>query len=191
MASTSTKQVNNRLLELRKNIKSKKPDFLRQDAHRVKKLEKNWRRSKGRHSKMRFRLRGYRKSPSIGYSSPFEVRGLNKDGLKEILVNNIKDLDKINDNEAVLLSSSMGLRKRIEVLKKAKEQKLAVSNMKDIDSFINNVESLIKSNKQKRESEKTKKEAKKEEKEKKTEKAENKEEEIKKKVLEQKKSREK
>ena len=191
MESTSTKQINNKLLELRKNIKSKKPDFLRQDAHKVKKLDQNWRIPKGRHSKMRFRLRGYRKSPSMGYSSPIEVRGLNKDGLKEVLVNNIKDLGKINDNEIAVLSSSMGLRKRIEVLKKAKEQKLIVSNIKDIDSFINNIESLIKSNKQKRESQKTKKEAKKEDVSKKETKPEEKEEDIKKKVLEQKKSREK
>lgn len=191
MASTSTKQVNNKLLELRKNIKSKKPDFLRQDAHKVKKLDQNWRRPKGRHSKMRFKLRGYRKSPSMGYSSPVEARGLNKDGLKEVLVNNIKDLGKINDNEIALLSSGMGLRKRIEVLKKAKEQRLMISNIKDIDSFINNIESLIKNNKQKRESKKIKKEAKKEDTIKKEAKPEEKEEEIKKKVLEQKKSREK
>ena len=42
-----------RLLELRKRIKRKKPEFIRQDAHKKKSLESKWRKPKGLHSKMR------------------------------------------------------------------------------------------------------------------------------------------
>ena len=188
------KENNKNLLEFRNYLKSKKPDFLRQDAHKVKKLEKKWRRPKGRHSKMRFKLRGYRKSPSIGYSSPKEVKYLNKKGLREILVNNINDLMNIDNKELniVLLSSNLGLRKRLEILRKAKELKLNISNIRDIDSFINNTESFFKEKKKKKEEKKAKKETKKEPEKKETKETKKEEdEEIKRKVLESKKSREK
>src|SRR3989344_5926525 len=162
MASTYMKENNKNLLEFRNYLKSKKPDFLRQDAHKVKKLEKKWRRPKGRHSKMRFKLRGYRKSPSIGYSSPKEVKYLNKKGLREILVNNINDLMNIDNKELniVLLSSTLGLRKSLEILRKAKELKLNISNIRDIDSFINNTESFFKKKKQKKQKKKKTKKSK-------------------------------
>ncbi len=123
------------LLNVRKELKKKKPTFLRQDAHKVKRLKKNWRRPKGRHSKMRLRFGGYRKLPAVGYSSPKKVRGLTREGFKEIIVNNIKDLDRINENSVAVIGSTVGLKKRLEILKKIKELKLKC-NFKDIDGFI-------------------------------------------------------
>ena len=55
------------LLELRKQIKNKKPDFIRQDAHKKKKLGKKWRKARGLHSKIRLKLRGRGKFVSNGY----------------------------------------------------------------------------------------------------------------------------
>ena len=52
------------LLEFRKKIKAKKPNFIRQDAHKKGEIKKKWRRPKGLQSKMRLHKRGYRKSPS-------------------------------------------------------------------------------------------------------------------------------
>jgi len=182
------KRNNQSLLELRNEAKARKPDFLRQDAHRVRKLKKRWIRPKGRHSKMRFGLRGYRKSPSIGYSSPMEVKYLNMYGEKEILVNNLADLNKITkENEVVLISSNLGLRKRLEILKKAKELNLKVSNLKNIDSFINNIENFFKDKKKKREEKKAKKETKVEQKKETKEGSKEEEKEVKRKVLESKK----
>ncbi len=178
------------LLDLRNYLKLKKPDFLRQDAHKVKKIDKKWARPKGRHSKMRVGLRGHGKRPSIGYSSPREVKGLNKQGLKEVLVNNINDLKKVKDKdkEVILLASNLGLKKRIEILKKVKELKLKIANIKDIDSFVSNVESFLRERKKKKEEKKPKKEAEKiEVKEEKKEE----EKEIKRKVLEKRRPREK
>ena len=42
-----------KLLELRKKIKGKKPNFIRQDAHKHKRLARKWRKPKGIQSKMR------------------------------------------------------------------------------------------------------------------------------------------
>ena len=66
-------------LEIRQKIKSRKPNYLRQDAHKLKKLAKKWRKHRGMHSKMRLKLRSYRKKPEIGYVSPKNVKHLNKD----------------------------------------------------------------------------------------------------------------
>tara|TARA_Y100000310_G_scaffold159627_1_gene159232 strand:- start:7212 stop:7838 length:627 start_codon:yes stop_codon:yes gene_type:complete len=152
-----------KLLEIRKRLKSKKPNFLRQDAHKLKKLKQNWRRSKGIHSKMRLKLRSYRKAPSVGYSSPKEVRGLNRDGLKEILVHNLKDLNKVKENNIIVLASNVGLKKRLDILNKIKELNLKVSNIKDIDQFLKKIDELLKKKKETtKEREKKKQESKEE-----------------------------
>ncbi len=130
------------LLDLRNKIKNKKPSFLRQDAHRIKKLKKKWRRPSGRHSKMRLNLRGYRKQVSVGYGSPKKVKFLNKDGLKEIVVNNLRDLETVKEG-VVCIGSKVGLKKKIELLNKIKELKLKVVNIKDVDGFIKNVKEKL------------------------------------------------
>lgn len=81
-------------LECRKEIKKRKPVFLKQDAQKKAKLEKNWRQPTGRHSKMRLKKKGRRKQPSMGYSSPKIVRGLNPQGIREVHVHNLGDLKK-------------------------------------------------------------------------------------------------
>ena len=63
------------LLQLRKRIKAKKPNFVRQDSHKQKEVKKKWRKPKGMQSKMRLKKKGYRKSVSIGYGSPKKVNG--------------------------------------------------------------------------------------------------------------------
>lgn len=146
-----------RLLQIRKKLKKKKPKFLRQDAHKRKKLEKKWRQPKGMHSKMRKKLRSYRKQPSIGYSSPKKVRHLTDSGLKKVVVSNIKSLENINPKtEVAIIARTLGLKKKIELLKKAKEKIITVLNVKDIDSFIKGVEEKRKQ--KKAESEKKEKE---------------------------------
>jgi len=194
------KKDSKELLELRNEMKSKKPNFLRQDAHKIKGLKKKWIKPKGVHSKMRLKLRSYRKQVSIGYSSPKDVKYLNREGFKEVLVNNLNDLTKIKDNEIVLLSSKLGLKKKIEILKKIKELGFKISNLKNADTFVSNIENLLKEKKKKREEVKAKKEVKKEEEKKEVkaiegeevkEKKEKEEKEAKRKVLEKRTSKEK
>ncbi len=130
-------------LELRKKLKKKKPVFLKQDAHKKVKLKKNWRQPKGRHSKMRLKLRGYRKHPSVGYSSPTLVRGLSPEGLREIHVNTLGDLKKVKKGDGIILGSTIGLKKKLELLKQIEEQKLTVLNLRDITKFIEKSEEKL------------------------------------------------
>jgi large subunit ribosomal protein L32e len=173
-----------------KQLRRKKPKFLRQDANKLTKLEKKWRKPKGIDSKMRRSLKGYRRLARVGFGANKKIYGLNKQGLYEVLVNNMKDIEKIGKDQIILLSSVLGLKKKIEILKKIKEKKMKVSNLKDIDAFIKTSEESIKKKAEEKKKKvevrtKSKEELKKkaeEEKEKKSK--EEKQEEEKKKILE-------
>ncbi|MBW2978142.1 50S ribosomal protein L32e, partial [Candidatus Woesearchaeota archaeon] len=154
-------------LELRKQIKKKKPEFVRQDTKR-KKLELKWRKPKGLHAKMRKKLKGYRKSPSPGYGSPRKVKNLHKSGLNTMLVASIKNLEKINpETDGIILSSTLGLRKKIEIIKKAIEKKIKILNIKDPEQFLKSTEEQIRKKKEAREAKVKEKEKRRKEKEKK------------------------
>ncbi|MFH1316101.1 MAG: 50S ribosomal protein L32e [Candidatus Woesearchaeota archaeon] len=156
------------LIQLRKRIKDKKPKFTRQDNHKKPKLGDKWRKPKGIDSKMRLKLKGYKKSPSKGYKSPKAVKGLSKEGLKKILVYTINDIDRINNKEeGIIISKRVGNKKRIEIIKKANEKKINVLNIKNPLEYVKNVEDNLKNKKESKKKDKDKKEEKEKEKEKK------------------------
>ena len=170
-----------KLLDIREKIKSRKPKYLRQDAHRVKKLEKKWRRPRGMHSKMRKRLKSYRRNPEIGYGSPKEVKYLNREGLMPVLVKSKKDIENANENNILIISRTIGLKKKLEILKQVKSSGLKVENI-EVDKFIEENEKMLKEKKEGKKKVEIKKEEVKAEEEKKDHKAE--EKKVKKKILE-------
>ncbi|MCK4808044.1 MAG: 50S ribosomal protein L32e [Candidatus Aenigmarchaeota archaeon] len=116
-----------KLLELRKKMKLKKPSFVRQDANKHIKLGTAWRARKGRHNKYRVRKKGSNPSPS--YGSPAIVRGLHASGRKEVMIYKVSDIDSVDkDTEAARISASVGLKKRIDIIKHAEKQKVRVLN---------------------------------------------------------------
>ena len=156
------------LLELRKQIKRKKPDFIRQCHTKKTRLTAKWRKPKGIHSKMREKRKGHRKSPSPGYGSPKKVKGLHVLGLKSVRIISNKDLGNIDaNNEGIILSATLGLRKKIEIIKKAVEKKIKILNIKDPEQFLKSVEKQMKKKKETKEAKTKEKEKKKKEKEKK------------------------
>jgi large subunit ribosomal protein L32e len=105
----------------------KKPKFLRQNWRSYKRLRKTrWRKPRGIHSKMRRWERGKGKLPSPGYGSP--LRYMHPSGFREILVHNVKELDKVDEKIAVKIAHAVGKRKRQDILKKAEEKKVKVLN---------------------------------------------------------------
>ena len=117
------------LLKKREQIKKKKPNFIRTDAGSVKRLQKKWRRPKGRDNKIRRRLKGSLASPS--YSSPKKVKGMHPNGLIEILTSNLNELDNLDSTKyTIRIRSSVGNKKKRTIIKKAKELKLHILNPK-------------------------------------------------------------
>lgn len=145
-------------LELRKAIKKRKPDFFRQDSHKMKRLGKKWRSPKGIHSKLKHRFRGHGEYVSQGYRSPVAVRGLDRSGLAVKNVANIKDLGHIDTKkEGIVIAGSVGKKKRLEILKKAVESGIKVLNFKDAKGCISRIEEDFKNRIDKKKSLKEKK----------------------------------
>ncbi len=141
--------MKNRLLELRELKKSKKPVFVAQDSQRRKEVVQNsWRRPKGIHSKTRLHHGGNPKMPSQGYRSPKAVRGLHKSGLKPVVVCSLKQIGAIKD-EGIVVGSSVGLKKQLEIMKAAAARKLAVLNF-DTNAFIKKAEEMLAERKNKK-----------------------------------------
>lgn len=116
-------------LEKRKIRKEKEPEFLRQEWFRYKRLGEKWRRPKGLHSKMRKGLKYRPPRVKIGYRGPRLARGLHPSGFEEILVYRVEDLQNINpDLQAVRIGRTVGVKKRIEIVKKADELGIRVLN---------------------------------------------------------------
>ena len=130
-----------KLLEIRRKIKARKPEFIRQDYHKKPGLKRKWRKPKGLHSKLRLNKRGKFKKVSKGYRSPREVRGLHKTGLEERRINNIKQLDALDHKKhGVIISSTTGKKNRIGILKKSKELGFNVLNIRNPEDYIKNAE---------------------------------------------------
>ncbi|MBD3304689.1 50S ribosomal protein L32e [Candidatus Woesearchaeota archaeon] len=158
-------------LELRKKIKSRKPNYFREDHHKKKAVDKNsWRGPRGRHSKMRHGFQGHRATLEVGYGSPMEVRGLHSSGLLPVVVCNIADMAALDKSkQAAIVSARVGTKKKVGLVNKAKELGINIINVKDADAFLKKVEGQLKKKKEKKEKSTKDKAAKKKEKEKKAE----------------------
>ncbi|MEK6827984.1 MAG: 50S ribosomal protein L32e [Nanoarchaeota archaeon] len=137
------------LLELRTRIKEKKPDFIRQDNPKRMKVNDKWRKPKGIHSKIRHKFKGRRKMPSPGYKSPRDAKGLHSSGLKIVGIMSINDLIKIRkESEGAVIAKSVGMKKKLEILKKARELNVNILNL-NVNEQIKKIEDFINSKKKK------------------------------------------
>ncbi|MBI4452641.1 50S ribosomal protein L32e [Candidatus Woesearchaeota archaeon] len=137
------------LLEVRKELKSRKPIFIRQDNPKRPKLNDKWRRPKGVHSKIRHHFKGRRKMPSPGYKSPAKVRGLHATGLQMIRVNAPEELKQIKkETQGIIIPENVGTKKRLEILRAAKQLDIKVLNL-DSEEAIKKIEEFVNSKKKK------------------------------------------
>ncbi len=116
---------------LKKKIEQsrKRPEFRRQEWFRYKKFGEEWRKPRGKHSKMREHLA--RKPPVVdsGFRGPREVRGLHPSGFREVLVHNVAELFGIDNSiQAARIARTVGARKRAEIEEKADEMKIRILN---------------------------------------------------------------
>jgi large subunit ribosomal protein L32e len=102
-------------------------DFKRYSSHKLKRLSPSWRKQRGLHNKVRLSHRGYIKKVKIGYGTSSELKS------KIIVIKNEADLEsvKTNKDSKLLFSSKLGKRKKIVLLKKAKDYGLKILNIED------------------------------------------------------------
>ena len=99
---------------------------IRSKLGKRRKKKQVWRRPTGRDNKMREKRKGRGVIVSIGYKKESQK--------KQIVIRNVKDLDKIHKNEIIILGG-VGKKKKLEILKKAKEKKLEIYKI-DIEKFL-------------------------------------------------------
>jgi len=151
------------LLKLKKDICKKRPEFIRQEAHKKKKLEMKWRQPKGQHSKMRKRFLGHRKHPSPGYRVPKKVRGLTLAGLKPVNVSNVRDAERLDPTTEIAVVANVGEKKKIEILKKLLEKNAKILNVKSPQEHIKSIEEALAKRKEETKKKEEKKQKSKEE----------------------------
>jgi large subunit ribosomal protein L32e len=124
-----SRQELTRLLELRRLKKEKTPKFQRQESWRYVRIHEPWRKPKGIDSHMRLSVKGWPALVKIGYRAPRLVRGLHPSGYRDVLVHNLQELETLSrETEAARIAAGVGLRKRIELARRAKELGIRVLN---------------------------------------------------------------
>ena len=142
--------------------RKKKPSFSRQDSHKKKRLGSKWRRPKGLQSKMRLQKKGYKRIVEVGFGTRKDEKGKIND-LEVVLVFNKKDLENIDiKKQGIIISSNVGTRNKIEIIKEAEDKKINILNVKNPKDYIKNIEDKrAKIKKEKEEKQKAKEERKK------------------------------
>ena len=121
------------LRKLQEKIKKKrKPTFrghFGKRSVRRKSKEKwdKWRVPRGADLKLR---KEDGKAPSIGYRTCKKIRYLHPSGYKEVLIHNVKELEEAarQENVAVRIASTMGKKKRSEIIEAANNLGVKVLN---------------------------------------------------------------
>ncbi len=118
-----------RLLRVRSLLKKKKPDFIRMNSWRLPRLGDGWRHPRTLDNKIKWEKKGFPARVKIGYRKPKLVRGFHPCGRIEVLVHNVKELEKLDPKvHVVRIASTVGKRKEAEILKRAREIGLKVLN---------------------------------------------------------------
>jgi large subunit ribosomal protein L32e len=117
------------MLEIRKDRYSRQPSFRRGEWFRYKRVGTNWRRPRGVSSKIRLNRKYRPPKVRIGYGKPSAVRDFHPSGFREVMVFNAGDLEDIDPRyQAARIGSTVGTRKRRDIVQAADEKGIRVLN---------------------------------------------------------------
>ena len=122
--------INTEKLEARQKVAENRPEFIRPESWRYKRLESTWRKPKGVDNHQRKqKSRGRPGIVKVGYGGPKVARGLHPSGFTDNLVYNVTDLEKLDPKaDGVRIGHGVGTKKRKEIVSQAIEKKFKVFN---------------------------------------------------------------
>ena len=124
-----------------RELKLKRPEFVRQESWRYVRVKPNWRRPRGKDSKMRLQVKGWPPLVKIGYRTPKDYRDLHPSGYKEVLVYRPEDLQGLNPEvHAIRIAGSVGMRKRLLIVEEARKLGLKILNPPRLMEEVEEVE---------------------------------------------------
>ncbi|KAJ9101476.1 60S ribosomal protein L32 [Naganishia cerealis] len=112
-------------------VKKRTKHFKRHQSDRYHGVKESWRKPKGIDNRVRRRFKGQTPMPSIGYGSNAKTRHMMPNGLKAVVVSNLKDLEVLmmsNHKYAAEIAHNVSSRKRVEILARAKVLNVKVTN---------------------------------------------------------------
>lgn len=101
--------------------------FIKHDANKIKRVGFSWRKPRGRKNKTKVGKKGHRPMPSEGFMTNMKTRGMIAERLP-VLVHNVNELEKLSDKNIIIISGSVGKRKRDAILTVCESKKLKVLN---------------------------------------------------------------
>jgi large subunit ribosomal protein L32e len=122
-------------LELRRQMKKRKPAFIRQEWRKNKRLAKVWRKPTGMQSKMRHRKKGHSAVVSVGWRSPRAARGLHRSGLHPVVVQSVADIAKMQKNDGAVIAAGVGMRGAVLLVQELLDRKITILNMREPEKY--------------------------------------------------------
>merc|ERR1712060_281146 len=115
----------------RKIVKKRMKKFPRFQADRFKRMGMSWRKPRGIDGRVRRKFKGSTIMPNIGYGSDKKTRFRLKNGFYKFLVRSPADLEMLlmhNEKYAVKVAHNIGAKKRKEIVERADQLRLHVTN---------------------------------------------------------------
>ncbi|KAF1345774.1 ribosomal protein L32e [Delphinella strobiligena] len=114
-------------------VKKRTAHFKRHQSDRFMRVGESWRKPKGIDNCVRRRFKGQAVMPKIGYGSNKKTRHMMPSGHKAFLVNNTAEVELLlmhNKTYAAEIAHGVSARKRIEIVARAKQLGVKVTNGK-------------------------------------------------------------
>jgi len=114
-------------------VKKRTKRFHRHQSDLFKCVAPSWRKPKGIDNRVRRRFKGNMAMPSIGFGSNKKTRHMIPSGHKAFLVSNVKDVELLlmhNRTFAAEIAHNVSSRKRIDIIGRAKQLGVKVTNPK-------------------------------------------------------------
>jgi len=128
-----------KLMEL-KSKKKKLPYFVQRKAIYIKRMPLRWKKPRGKQNKLRRQMKNKGSMVKIGFGSTSAIKGMNSNLKKLVLVNNKIDVSKLTTNDAAIIASRLGMKKKLELMKLIEKRGISLHNFKDVSGKIKAVE---------------------------------------------------